>query len=82
MEPSPGSLPGNYFAVNDFAKKPAEPDMAKRGGGKGSRTPDLLNAIQALYQLSYTPTKGQKRRGLYVMFFGVSTIIQPATFSG
>ena len=26
------------------------------GGGKGSRTPDLLNAIQALYQLSYTPT--------------------------
>jgi len=25
------------------------------GGGKGSRTPDLLNAIQALYQLSYTP---------------------------
>ena len=28
---------------------------AKRGGGKGSRTPDLLNAIQTLYQLSYTP---------------------------
>ena len=26
-----------------------------RGGDKGSRTPDLLNAIQALYQLSYTP---------------------------
>ena len=25
------------------------------GGDKGSRTPDLLNAIQALYQLSYTP---------------------------
>jgi hypothetical protein len=25
------------------------------GGGKGNRTPDLLNAIQALYQLSYTP---------------------------
>ncbi len=27
------------------------------GGGKGNRTPDLLNAIQALYQLSYTPTR-------------------------
>jgi hypothetical protein len=25
------------------------------GGAKGSRTPDLLNAIQALYQLSYGP---------------------------
>ena len=27
------------------------------GGGMGSRTPDLLNAIQTLYQLSYTPRK-------------------------
>ncbi len=27
----------------------------KNGGAKGSRTPDLLNAIQALYQLSYGP---------------------------
>jgi hypothetical protein len=26
------------------------------GGAKGSRTPDLLNAIQALSQLSYGPT--------------------------
>ncbi len=25
------------------------------GGAKGSRTPDLLNAIQALSQLSYGP---------------------------
>ena len=24
-------------------------------GGEGNRTPDLLNAIQALSQLSYTP---------------------------
>ncbi len=24
-------------------------------GGEGNRTPDLLNAIQTLYQLSYTP---------------------------
>ena len=26
-------------------------------GGEGNRTPDLLNAIQALSQLSYTPGK-------------------------
>ncbi len=26
-------------------------------GAKGSRTPDLLNAIQALYQLSYGPER-------------------------
>ena len=26
------------------------------GGDKGSRTPDLLRARQALYQLSYVPT--------------------------
>jgi hypothetical protein len=28
------------------------------GGAKGSRTPDLLNAIQALSQLSYGPGPG------------------------
>ena len=32
------------------------------GGAKGSRTPDLLNAIQALSQLSYGP--GRAERGL------------------
>ena len=26
-----------------------------RGGDKGSRTPDLLNAIQTRYQLRYIP---------------------------
>ena len=30
------------------------------GGDKGSRTPDLLNAIETLYQLSYIPMN-QKR---------------------
>jgi hypothetical protein len=30
--------------------------VPKYGGDKGSRTPDLLNAIQALSQLSYIPT--------------------------
>src|ERR1051325_2587910 len=33
----------------------ADPSVAKVGGAKGSRTPDLLNAIQALSQLSYGP---------------------------
>ena len=28
------------------------------GGAMGNRTPDLLNAIEALYQLSYDPVKG------------------------
>jgi hypothetical protein len=30
------------------------------GGARGSRTPDLLNAIQALSQLSYGPDGDQK----------------------
>ena len=30
---------------------------AKDGGAEGVRTPDLLNAIQALYQLSYDPIR-------------------------
>ncbi len=29
--------------------------MLFTGGDEGGRTPYLLNAIQALYQLSYTP---------------------------
>src|SRR5712691_4844417 len=34
----------------------------RSGGGKRDRTADLLHAMQALSQLSYTPTQG---RGLY-----------------
>jgi hypothetical protein len=30
-------------------------EPAADGGAKGIRTPDLLNAIEALYQLSYDP---------------------------
>ncbi len=29
------------------------------GGAEGVRTPDLLNAIQALYQLSYDPIRSE-----------------------
>ena len=31
------------------------------GGAEGVRTPDLLNAIQALYQLSYDPIRGDMK---------------------
>ena len=31
--------------------------LRKDGGAEGVRTPDLLNAIQALYQLSYDPIR-------------------------
>ena len=34
---------------------PLMPCQAEDGGAEGVRTPDLLNAIQALYQLSYDP---------------------------
>ena len=39
-------------------KNPAHvrPDNFFTGGAEGDRTPDLLNAIQALSQLSYSPT--------------------------
>ena len=50
MERYPGFL-DNPFAISSGIF----------GGAKGSRTPDLLNAIQALYQLSYGPTGGLKR---------------------
>ncbi len=30
------------------------------GGAEGVRTPDLLNAIQALYQLSYDPIRSEE----------------------
>ena len=52
------------------------PNVPSRDGGEGNRTPDLLNAIQALSQLSYAPgrdtlangspeqkTRGTRQRG-------------------
>jgi hypothetical protein len=32
------------------------------GGAMGIRTPDLLNAIEALYQLSYDPKREPKEK--------------------
>jgi rhamnogalacturonyl hydrolase YesR len=34
--------------------------LTKQSGDEGGRTPDLLNAIQALYQLSYIPNEVRK----------------------
>ena len=39
------------------------------GGAKEDRTPDLLNAIQALSQLSYNPTFSVKRLGRITEIF-------------
>ena len=38
------------------------------GGDKRDRTADLLNAIQALSQLSYTPTSVVSQLGLFYEF--------------
>ena len=35
-------------------------ETKETGGAEGVRTPDLLNAIQALYQLSYDPNRSGK----------------------
>jgi hypothetical protein len=42
----------------DFnGQRPERHTAKKDGGAEGVRTPDLLNAIQALYQLSYDPIR-------------------------
>lgn len=38
-----------------------------RGGAEGNRTPDLLIANEALYQLSYSPTNARNIRGFTVL---------------
>ncbi len=44
-------------ASEDTILRPPLVLRAKDGGAEGVRTPDLLNAIQALYQLSYDPNR-------------------------
>ena len=55
-QPSPPRVAG-LPAVAPTAFSP-KGGGAKAGGGRGARTPDLLDAIQALSQLSYAPTQG------------------------
>src|SRR5205823_1059908 len=41
--------------IGEASRSPASRVRPPRHGGEGNRTPDLLNAIQALSQLSYAP---------------------------
>jgi hypothetical protein len=41
---------------SSFGRTGRRPIASPGGGGEGNRTPDLLNAIQALSQLSYAPS--------------------------
>ena len=45
-----------FFGVESKQLKNLVPENEIYGGDSRVRTDDLLNAIQALYQLSYTPT--------------------------
>jgi hypothetical protein len=45
--------------TEDGLDRRQEPALRFFGGARGSRTPDLLNAIQALSQLSYGPDRDQ-----------------------
>jgi hypothetical protein len=45
----------NAITPPSFHYSTAAPKAFGAGGAEGVRTPDLLNAIQALYQLSYDP---------------------------
>ena len=55
--------------VSGNKKKPPKRRLSVRGG-EGNRTPDLLNAIQTLYQLSYTP---EQQRDISVKAANVSS---------
>ena len=51
-------------------KEPAAlADSLKFGGGKRDRTADLLHAMQALYQLSYTPNSMRAQKYTHPLFF-------------
>jgi hypothetical protein len=60
--PNPGG-PGGGVAITPKTKSATLSDRAesleKDGGAERDRTDDLLSAIQALSQLSYSPTRGE-----------------------
>lgn len=65
------TLPFGTVSPCRAPEKVKEPDGNRvrffvSGGDEGGRTPYLLNAIQALYQLSYTPKADNKRK--YTIF--------------
>ena len=66
-----GSRRRRHGIAAQSPRKEKEPDKIgfiffSCGGDEGGRTPYLLNAIQALYQLSYTPKADNKRK--YTIF--------------
>ena len=56
-----GPRPRNRSATAPWSRG-AEP---VESGGEGDRTPDLVNAIHALSQLSYAPANHRATTGLY-----------------
>ena len=50
------------FAEELWEKKKKTRNASLSSGAKESRTPDLLHAMQALYQLSYNPEDAHKYR--------------------
>jgi hypothetical protein len=55
------------FRPARYRRIPLDPRSNNRGhGGEGNRTPDLVNAIHALSQLSYAPGDGRVRCGTRV----------------
>jgi hypothetical protein len=57
-----GSVGAPSFGAS-FAVRRKSPQSRRACGAKGNRTPDLLNAIQALSQLSYSPENVHKYTG-------------------
>ena len=50
-----------HFSSEGTILRPPLALGGKTGGAEGVRTPDLLNAIQALYQLSYDPNTWESK---------------------
>ena len=46
-----------FLERTGIQQKKIPQNIENHGGAEGNRTPDLLNAIQALSQLSYSPGK-------------------------
>ena len=58
-----------FWTIMDVLKK-------ENGGAKGIRTPDLLNAIQALSQLSYSPMPTTSS----ILYAGLDLVNKKRTF--
>ena len=60
LEPPTSPLSG--VRSSHLSYRPSRPSLLQNGGADRSRTDDLLNASQALSQLSYSPSDGKRRR--------------------